>query len=78
MIQGLHRPLINCAPRAECNCRFSVNWRDPSPERREAVRVVTTRRVRKGAQLLIDYGDSYFGGRAQLEVGGGGAEPVLG
>ena len=68
--RGFVASLINCARGTKCNCRFSVNRRDRAPERMQAVKVVTTKRVRKGAQLFIDYGGHYFDGKAQLEVGG--------
>lgn len=68
--KGFIASLINCASGAKCNCRFSVNRRDHTPERMQAVKVVTTKRVKKGSQLLIDYGDYYFDGKARLEIGG--------
>lgn len=64
--KGFVCSLINSAPVSKCNCKFIVNFKDPKPELMKSVKIVTTRRIHKSEQLLIDYGRNYFTGRPKL------------
>lgn len=64
--KGFVCSLINSAPVSKCNCRFIINFKDPKPELMKSVRIVSTKRISKDEQLLIDYGRDYFTGGPKL------------
>ena len=65
---GFVASLINCKKKSKCNCKFTVNKKDKSPELMKSIKVVTTEDVSKGEQLFVGYGGSYFPGKPTLNL----------
>lgn len=65
---GYIASLINCAKGQKNNCKFTINKKDHDIEKMQSVKVITIKNIKKGSQLFVDYGDSYFNGKAHLEV----------